>query len=577
MPDPGAPPVGGAFLTESLDSARMFTPERLNADAKLMARTMEEFVRKEVRPVRDRLEAHEAGLLRALVHKAGDLGLLAGTVPEFYGGLGLSRSELAIVTEKAALDSSFAITIGVHTGIALYPLLFFGTEEQKRKYLPEMATGETIGAFCLTEAGAGSDALAAWTRAILSPDGKDYVLSGTKMWITNAEIADLFTVFAKVDGEQLTAFLVEKGAPGLSLGKEEHKLGIRGSSTRRVILDECRIPAENVLGEIGKGYRPALYSLNSGRFNIGVSALGNAKECLRISAEYAQQRTQFGRPIAEFGAIRHKLGEMALRIFVLESMVYRTAGYWDALFAGIDYASSDAGEMLRAATEEYAIECAIIKFFGTETLAYVVDEGLQIHGGYGFSEEYPMARHYRDARVGRIYEGTNEINRLAVVDQLVKRELRGRLPLAEAFARMGSSVSSDDAVCVMRNAVLFATSRAWEAMSSGVDDHQEIAIAVADMCAGLYGFESAMLRAQAMKEAGAVRDLAFATGQAFGRDAAVLIADKIDTVLSAIPGDTDSWDDLSRSLSEATRVDSVKLRRALASEVLRRGGYPWGG
>ncbi len=573
--------VGGAFLTEVLTAEQIFTPEQLSSEAHLMARTMDDFIRKEVLPVQDRLESHEDGLLKSLVQKAGALGLLAGTVPEAYGGLGLAKSALTILSERAAPNTSFAISIGVQTGIALLPLLYFGTEAQKQKYLPQLAMGELVGAFCLSEAGSGSDALAASAKAVLSPDGSHYLITGTKMWITNAEIADLFTVFAKVDGQQFTAFLVESGTPGLSLGREEHKLGIHGSSTRRVILDNCPVPVENVLGEVGKGYRPALYSLNIGRFNIGASALGNAKDVMRVATEYAKQRVQFGKPIAEFGAIKQKLSEMAVRLFVLESMVYRTAGYWDKLFEDIDYTSGSGREQLRSATEEYAIECAIIKFFGTEALAYVTDEGLQIHGGFGFSEEFPMARQYRDARISRIYEGTNEINRLTVVDQLVKRAAKKRLPLPSAIEAASLEFGKRDQelpACVrrLREAALFVIGQAWPELSEQFDDKQEIAMALSDICAAVFGAESAMLRASKFTEGSPQRDLADAAAQTFIRDASMLITDKAQFIISALNSvDADKAVARVAEYVSVETANTFSLRRKIAEAVVARGGYPW--
>lgn len=431
---PPPPPKGGEFLLRQAEPEPTLIPEDLDAEARLIGQTMRDFVRREVLPLADRLEAQEPGLMRSLVKKAGELGLLAANIPECYGGLNLPKSVAALLTEESAVHPGFALSIGVHSGVATLPLLLFGTQDQKAHYLPMLATGEMIGAFALSEANSGSDALAAECRATLSPDGKHYLLNGTKFWITNAAFADLFTVFAKVDGEQFTAFLVERDFPGVSIGPEEHKMGLKSSSTCRVLLENAQVPVGNVLGEVGKGGRVALYSLNPGRFSIGASALGMGKENLRIATQYAMQRVQFGKPIIEHGLIQQKLAEMAVRLFALESMIYRVAGWWDALLHEVDTSTDEGVAALRSAFEEYAIECAIIKVYGTETLDYIVDESLQIHGGFGYSEEFPAARAYRDARVYRIFEGTNEINRLTVADQLRRRIQNGRLDGAELTA-----------------------------------------------------------------------------------------------------------------------------------------------
>lgn len=548
------PPVGGAFLVEEATPEQILTPEDLPAEARCLARTMEDFVRREVLPLVGRLEAQETGLMRRLLQKAGDLGLLAVAVPEAYGGLDLPRSVLALLAEKAAPYPAFALALGVHTGVATLPLVTFGTPEQKAKYLPKLAGGAMIGAFALSEANSGSDALAAKTRAVLAPDGAHYRLSGTKLWVTNAGFADLFTVFAQVNGERFTAFLVERDTPGLTLGPEERKMGLHGSSTRRLLLEDARVPVANVLGGVGEGRRVALHPLNVGRFHIGAGALGAGKEILRTAARYARERKQFGRPLAEFGLIRHKLAEMAVRLFALESMVYRTAGYRDRVVS----------------PEEYAVECALVKFFGTEALGYVADEGLQIHGGFGYSEEYPAARAYRDARVTRIFEGTNEINRLTVLDQLLRRARQGRLDLRLPQATLAGVGEVGAWVRQIRRAILYTLGAAREALGDdGLIAHQEIAGALADMIAALYALESAGLRAGKMGT-----EAALAITRVYGNDACAEVERRARYTVAAFS----AGDALRGHVAELRRlldpplIDTVALRHRIAADVAERVG-----
>jgi alkylation response protein AidB-like acyl-CoA dehydrogenase len=586
-------PGGGEFLVAEAVPAQVFTPESLSAEAHLMAKTMEEFLLKEVLPCNARLEAQEPGLMRSLVQQAGQLGLLAGSVPERYGGLELPKTTLALLTTKAALNLSFAITIGVHAGVSLLPLLFFGTPEQKQQYLPGLASGEQIGAFALSEANSGSDALGAQTRAVLSPDGKHYLLNGTKLWTTNGGFADLFTVFAQVDGTAFTAFLVERDRPGVLPEREEHKLGLHGSSTRRILLQDARVPVENVLGEVGQGHRPALYALNIGRFNIAATALGAAQYCLQIGTRYALQRAQFGQPIAQFGLIQHKLAEMALRIFLLESMVYRIAGYWDGLAEQPEATVPEVEERLRTASEEYAIECALLKFFGTEVLDYVVDEALQIHGGFGYSEEFPIAQFYRDARVFRIFEGTNEINRLTVTDQLLRRMRQGRLPLLQTASalsqpspeRIESDADPMEAVGAVvrriRAALLLTIEAGWNAPGEPLRQ-QEVAAAVADMTVVLFALESAWLRSRRIQEEARSTDVEAANAaracvQVYSIDACVLVEQSARRALAAFTsGETlQAHAERLQLLLNPPLWDTISLRHRIANAVTAREGYPW--
>src|ERR1051325_6327070 len=423
----------------------------ISEEQRMFARTAEEFLRKEVIPREDEIYAKNYATHRELMRKAGELGLLSIDIPEAYGGLGLQKVSSAFVGEQFALQASFAGTQSAHVNIGTLPIVFFGTEEQKEKYLPKLATGEMIGAYALTEPHSGSDALAAKTKAVLSDDGRHYILNGQKMWITNGSFADLFTVFAKVDGEKFTAFLVERG-PGLVSGHEWKKLGIDGSSTTALMLEDCHVPVENVLGEIGRGHKIAFNVLNIGRLKLGARCVGTIKLSLQQSVQYAKERHQFGQPIANFGLIKHKLAEMAIRAYVGESILYRTLGMIDDALEEVN--KDDPQQVLRV-LEQYAIECSIIKVWESEALAYVVDEEVQVFGGYGYSKDYPAERAYRDARIARIYEGTNEINRIVIASQLLRRAKEGKLGLFEAAECIiaGQKPSSDSLTLSVANSV----------------------------------------------------------------------------------------------------------------------------
>src|SRR5436309_1937871 len=508
--------TGGNFLLAETEPDTVFTPEDLSSEQRLMAQTAEKFMEKEVLPNVDALEHQQDGLTPKIFRKAGGLGLLGMDVPTEYGGLGLNKATAVGVEEQMTRLGGFGVTCGAHSGIGTQPLIYFGTEAQKKKYLPKLATGEWIAAYALSEAGSGSDALGMRTKATLTPDGKHYLLNGTKMWISNAAWADLITVFAKVDGQHVTAFLVERTLPGVSTGKEEHKLGIKSSSTRRVILEDAKVPVENVLGEVGKGAYIAFNILNLGRFKLGAGGIGGAKESLRIATRYALERQQFGRPIASFGMIQHKLAEMAARIFAGESAVYRTAAMIDAVM--------DTGETMDSmkppfprGLDEFALECSIIKVAGSEILNQVADETLQIHGGYGYTEEFPAARSYRDSRINRIFEGTNEINRLFIPGLLMRRAQRGRFPLVPAITKvtkelLDASPLEDGATdelavthSLLANAkrlALFLSGVAFQKFGDKLIEEQEVVAALSDIIIDVFLAESALLRTLKVRKNG---------------------------------------------------------------------------
>ena len=432
-------PIGGHWLVAPVGSTPQFTGADFTEEDLLYAKTAEEFVRHEVLGRLAEIEEKREGVMPELLKRAGALGLLMIDIPERYGGLGLHKTTSMLVSERGALCASFSVSWGAHTGIGTLPIVYYGTEAQKTRYLPKLATGEWLAAYALTEPQAGSDALAISTRGTFDPANGAYRLSGTKQFITNAGFADVFTVFAKVDGERFTAFLVERTSPGLSTGPEEQKLGIRGSSTRQLILDEVPVAADAVLGEVGQGHKIAFNILNIGRFKLGAGAIGAAKDCLQVALDYGRQRRQNGRPIASFGMIQRKLADMATRIYVADSMSYRTAGLMDAAAAAVP--DDQPRRLVEEAVEEYTIEASILKVFGTETLDFVADESLQILGGYGFMADYPVERHYRDSRINRIFEGTNEINRLIIPATLVKRIGRGRLAYQDFLQQVDREIA----------------------------------------------------------------------------------------------------------------------------------------
>src|SRR2546430_79617 len=488
--------LGGSFLLEERKPSEIFTPEDFSEQHQLIAQTAEDFAVNEIIPNAEKIEHKDFSITRDLLKKAGELGLSSVDIPEAYGGVEMDKVTSAIIADHVAKYAGFATTWGGHTGIGTLPIVYFGTEEQKKKYLPRLATGEIVGAYALSEASSGSDALNCRARAQLSSDGKHYVLNGEKMWITNAGFANLFTVFAKVDGEKFTAFLVEKTFPGFSIGTEEHKMGIRGSSTCPIILNDCKVPVENVLGEIGRGHIIAFNILNIGRFKLGAMCVGGARESMNNAIAYAKQRKAFKKVIADFGLVREKLANMATLIYVGESLVFRTVGMMDAALAAIDKSASDASKKTLKAIEEYAVECSIIKVWASEMLDYIVDETLQIYAGYGFDEEYPAERAYRDARINRIFEGTNEINRLIITGFLLKRAMGGQLALMPAIKQLMDEVLSGPSaiedvegvladeqklVASAKKLGLFAAGAATQKYMMQIEQQQEVMGAIADM------------------------------------------------------------------------------------------------
>src|ERR1700751_6095476 len=506
---------GGSFLLESPDPQDVFTAADLTDDQKLIGQTAEEFVLKEVLPLAKDLENKKPGLMAELIRKGAELGLVGGGVPEQYGGAGLDKVATTVLTEKLSIYGGFAVTHGAHAGIGTLPIVYFGTVEQKKKYLPKLATGELIGAYCLSEPQAGSDAQNSLTRAELNAEGTHYVLNGQKMWITNGGFADLYIVFAKIDGEKFTAFIVERNFPGCKPGNEEHKMGIHGSSTNSAFLENCEVPKENLLHEIGRGHIVAFNILNSGRFTLGASCVGGSKNVLQTSSKYTKERKAFGKQIGDFGLIREKLAEMAIQIYAVESMVYRSAGNIEAAMATAS-GSGDKIQNTMKVLEEYAIESSIAKVYGSEMLDSVVDEGVQIFGGYGFHEEYPVSRAYRDSRINRIFEGTNEINRMLIIQMLMKRAMGGQLALIPAAMKLADEIlagpSFDETpegvlaeeVRVIANAkkmFLQAAGGAVQKFREKVADEQELVAALANIVMEVYAMESCLLRAQKAAQA----------------------------------------------------------------------------
>ena len=578
---------GGAWLLEDTPLGVVFTPERMTEEQRLVDQMAQEFVVNEVVDSNDQLETKDWDLARQLLRRCGELGLLGTDVPEEYGGVPLDKVTSVVIASRLGQSGSFSSAFGAQTGLAILPIRTFGTEDQKTKYLPKLVSGEWVGAYCLSESGSGSDALGAKARAVRQEDGS-FVLNGEKMWITNGGFADVYIVFAKVDGEYFTAFIVERNFDGVSSGAEEHKMGLLGSSTTPMILQDAKVPAENLLGEIGKGHKVAFNVLNYGRFKLGASTVGGTQVGIGEAAQYAAQRHQFGQPIASFGAIKHKLGEMTVRAYAIESMVFRTAGLIDASLEGQEVTDDGA---LRAALEEYAIESSIVKVAGSEALHYVLDENVQIHGGNGFVKDYPAERHYRDSRVNRIFEGTNEINRLLIPGMLVKRALKGDLPLIEAARRLqdeiltpaqstldgdGPLARQQSAVTMFKKIGLAVLGLALQTYGAKLSEQQEVLSFTADILIDTFATESTVHRALQAADAGERSPALQAdAARALVNDAAMRIDGAARSAIAAMAeGDTLRTHLAAlRRLLKVTPVNVVAIRRRLADETVERAGY----
>src|SRR5574341_89433 len=574
----GAPVAGGSFLITDTAPGEIFAPEDLSDEQRLVGQTARGFVEQEGFPVLDRIEGKDWALTRDLLRRLGELELLGIEVPGTHGGAELDKVTALLVTE-ALSAGSFGVTCSAHVGIGMEPIVYFGTPAQREWYLPKMVRGELIGAYALTEPTAGSDAMSIRTKAVRSPDGAAWLLTGTKQFITNAAFADVFTVFAKVDGEKHTAFLVDRGTDGFAVGEEEHKMGIVGSSTAPLVLENARIPADHLLGEIGQGFKVAVNILNMGRFKLAAGVVGAAKHVLRTSLQYAGDRRQFGKPPTAFGLIKQKLAEMAVRIYVAESMAYRTGGLVDGALGGVH---GDPEAAMRA-LEEYAVECAINKVYASEVLDYVVDENVQIHGGYGFIEEYSAARAYRDSRINRLFEGPNEINRMLTTGMLLRRAQRGRLNLIPAALAVvqeltapslgedaGAGVLADEAriVRMVKKAALFAAGVAVQKYLEDIEEQQEVLAAIADLVSETFAMESGLLRAQraVQRQGEDVDAFKVAMIRTYINDA----VPRVDATAKMVLGAVEEGDTLRtelaglRRLLRYTPVNTVALRRRIA-------------
>ncbi len=581
---------GGGFLIQTSEPENTFTPEDFDDEQRMVEQMCNEFLEKDVAPFIKELDAQQPGLMQSMLDKAGQLGLLGAALPEEYGGLGKDFVTATLINENLGAGHSFSVAMAAHTGIGTLPILYFGTEEQKKKYIPKLASGEMKGAYALTEPGSGSDALAAKTMATLSADGKHYIINGQKIWITNGGFADVFTVFAKVDGDKFSAFIVERNTPGLSFGEEEHKMGIKGSSTRQLFFENCTIPKENLLGEIGRGHIIAFNILNIGRLKLCAAALGGSKKALKDTLQYAIAREQFKTPIAKFGAIQHKLAEMAIKTFAADSALYRTAKWIDNKEKELAASGKPHNETVLGAAEEFAIECAMLKVLGSEALDYIVDEGVQIHGGNGFSDEYDISRSYRDSRINRIFEGTNEINRLLILDMYLKRAMKGRLDLMGpalaiqselmSIPEMGNDeaafASERKAIANFKKAILMCAGAAAQRLMTKLEHEEEILMNIADMIIDTFQAESMILRAMKMQEHNNEhKDLAIEVVRVFISDAADRISHAGKDAINAF-ADGDEQRIMLMGLKRYTKSENYNTkdaRRKICARLIEKRSY----
>ncbi|WP_430111194.1 acyl-CoA dehydrogenase family protein [Paenibacillus sp. B1-33] len=582
---------GGSFVIDDITPDAIITPEDFTEEQRMMVDTTRDFVEGEVLPHDEELEKLNYDLTVKLMRKAGEIGLLGADIPEEYGGLGLDKVSSTLIGETLTKASGFALSVGAHVGIGTLPIVFFGTPEQKAKYLPDLATGAKIAAYCLTEPSSGSDALSAKSTAKLSEDGSHYVLNGSKIFITNAGFADIFVVYAKVDGKDFTAFIVEKGMEGFTVGPEEKKMGIKSSSTCPLFFEDVKVPVENVLGEVGRGHVIAFNILNIGRFKLGAGCLGAAKEAIELSVKYAGERKQFGKALTEFSLVGNKLADMNIRTYVTESMVYRTSGLVDNVLKDIDYKQPDSGQLMAKAITEYALECSINKVFASEVLDFVADEGVQIHGGYGFTQEYKIERIYRDSRINRIFEGTNEINRLLIPGTLLKRAAKGELPLLQkakalqadlmsivSMPESGGAMEQEEHLVKMAKKIfLMLGGLAAQKYGTSLEQHQEILSNLADLMIAVYAMESALLRTRKLmaKEGEAKAKLAMQMTTVYMHEAFADIERTAKETLAAMESGDVLRTQLSilKKLAKSSPIDGVGIKREIAARVIQVEKY----